>query len=328
MDDVDALRTFVSADPPTSRDFVGTDEEWEAFNDEAKRLWAERSPPDYKFEPTSDPRLWAEIPDTELHERASQILNAWDAYQADLDRYKVELDLERLNDFADELFDQLSELSTKLQTLKATTLDGIRAKARVLSTCWDTWRPEAETTDQKIIRSVLADLVGEWKSAETLADVTSADFTSLAPTAAADPIFSAIEAHKNALADFKAEVENHSVLENELRKERRESSITIWEERIIETDDPRWIAAERATFAKSDLVDEVAANLASVEPTTMAGVAALLKYFAAVEAIDGGAMWPDSLLDDDDRTLKGEASCGYFVARNVSRSLDRLGVAA
>lgn len=168
VDDVGVLRAFVEADPPTGQDFVGTDEEWQAFNAEAERLWAERSPPDYKYGPPYDPRLWARVPDTELHERAAQILNAWEAYRADLDQYAIEIDLEKLSDFADELFDQLDELYAKLESLKAITLDGIRTKARVLyRTCWNTWRPEAETTDQKIIHSVLADLIGEWTPAET-----------------------------------------------------------------------------------------------------------------------------------------------------------------
>jgi hypothetical protein len=171
VDDVVALRAFVEAAPPTSKDFVGTDEEWQAFTAEANRILAERSPPDYKFEPPPyDPRLWAEVPDTELHERATQIFNAWEAYQADLDRYKIEIDLDRLSDFRDELDDQLNELFGKLENLKAVTLDGIRTKAMVLyRTRWDEYKPEAETTDQKIIRSVLADLVGERTQAQRAA---------------------------------------------------------------------------------------------------------------------------------------------------------------
>jgi len=36
-----------------------------------------------------------------------------------------------------------------------------------------------------------------------------------------------------------------SALEVELPEERRQSGITVWETKIVETDDPRWIASEK-----------------------------------------------------------------------------------
>src|SRR4030088_473833 len=71
------------------------------------------------------------------------------------------------------------------------------------------------------------------------------------PTAAAvapepDPIFAAIAAHRQAYTAIGADLRRHSALEEELPQEKRQTFIHAHEEKIIETDDPRWIAAEVA----------------------------------------------------------------------------------
>src|SRR5882757_9087272 len=57
----------------------------------------------------------------------------------------------------------------------------------------------------------------------------------------ADPIFEAIEVHKAARVAFENAVSRGSALDEELPSEKTRSYITVWEQTILETDDPRWI---------------------------------------------------------------------------------------
>jgi hypothetical protein len=63
-----------------------------------------------------------------------------------------------------------------------------------------------------------------------------------------------------------------------LPREKRESNIDAWEEKIVETDDPRWIESERAIMLSFDAETDAACVLVSICPTTMAGIIALLRY--------------------------------------------------
>ena len=91
-----------------------------------------------------------------------------------------------------------------------------------------------------------------------------------------DPIFAAIEAHRSATKATNAVFRVQSDLEKTLPKERRQSSITEWEEKIIETDAPEWVASERAIIAAHDVEIDATVELASISPTTTAGAAAIL----------------------------------------------------
>lgn len=115
--------------------------------------------------------------------------------------------------------------------------------------------------------------------------------------AEADPIFAAIEAHKAAHAAFLLCVDRHCALEAELPKAQRQSMISIWEEKIVETDDPRWIEAEREWHNTSDAEEEAAAQLVSVLPTTKAGLCALLAHAVAFDT--DGEGWPRELCGGD-----------------------------
>jgi hypothetical protein len=57
----------------------------------------------------------------------------------------------------------------------------------------------------------------------------------------ADPIFEAIEVHKAARLAFENAVSRGSALDEELPGEKTRSWITVWEQSIVEADDPRWI---------------------------------------------------------------------------------------
>jgi hypothetical protein len=78
-------------------------------------------------------------------------------------------------------------------------------------------------------------------------------------------------------------------LDRELPIEKCRSSVTLWGEEIVSTDDPRWIECERAVLRRMDEETDAACTLINVLPTTMAGLVSLLQY-----AVDGEG-WPTSL---------------------------------
>jgi hypothetical protein len=107
-----------------------------------------------------------------------------------------------------------------------------------------------------------------------------------------DPIFAAISNHKLAYIEHDAAVGWRNVLEEELPSERRKSSVTAFERKIVKEDDPRWIAAERRVSKAGNAMDDAAVAILAIKPGTLAGVVALLKYVTS--HIDGGSSWPDS----------------------------------
>jgi hypothetical protein len=131
-----------------------------------------------------------------------------------------------------------------------------------------------------------------------------------------DPILEAIEAHKAARATWLEWVCRHSDLEQELPKEKRQSNIDVWGTLIIFDDDPRWIEAERELKRTSDLETDPAVVLLNVQPTTLAGILALLKY--AVEADTDGDGWPDSLQSDDGKITR---RWQFFLIEGVAEAL-------
>jgi hypothetical protein len=112
----------------------------------------------------------------------------------------------------------------------------------------------------------------------------------------ADPIFEAIEVHKAARLAFENAVSRGSTLDEELPGEKTRSWITVWEQTIVETDDPRWIDSVREVHRTSDAETDAACALASIAPTTMAGVVGLLQYAISVRPEE----WPEGVQSDDD----------------------------
>src|SRR3954451_23104363 len=111
-----------------------------------------------------------------------------------------------------------------------------------------------------------------------------------------DPIFEAIEVHKAARLAFENAVSRGSALEQELPGEKTRSWITVWEQTIVETDDPRWIDSVREVHRTCDAETDAAYSLANVAPTTMAGVVGLLQYAISVRPEE----WPEGVQSDDD----------------------------
>jgi hypothetical protein len=134
-----------------------------------------------------------------------------------------------------------------------------------------------------------------------------------------DPIFAAIEAHKAAFAASDAAWHHLSDLEEELPKDLRRSWIDVWETKIVETDDPRWIEAEKASNQLADAETEAAIELINVEPVTLAGAAALMRYVADMEA--NGCLWPDGLQNDDKPSKCGK-KWEVYLHRNIAAVLE------
>jgi hypothetical protein len=138
--------------------------------------------------------------------------------------------------------------------------------------------------------------------------------TALGSGGEADPIFAAIEAHLRAVAAHAEAVETEMALEVSLPEDQRQSDITAWEEKIVETDDPRWLAAVRARWEASNSMDDLAIDLLNIEPTTVAGTEALLRHFADHDE----GLLPDRVCNDD-------GSVEAFGASLVRHAADALG---
>jgi hypothetical protein len=103
--------------------------------------------------------------------------------------------------------------------------------------------------------------------------------------------------HKAARTEWVGWVHLHGDLEEELPKDKRLSNIDVEEEKIVETDDPRRIEAEQELMRTSDAEESAAINLVCIQPTTRAGVVALLDHAIAYDT--DGEGWPRGLQSDD-----------------------------
>jgi hypothetical protein len=144
-----------------------------------------------------------------------------------------------------------------------------------------------------------------------------------ATAVAHDPIFEAIEAHKAARVAAESILDVHTMLEKELPRERRRSDINVWEEKIVETDDPRWIECERAVMRAWEAEDNAAIDLVCIKPTTRAGFLALLDH--AVDYDTDGHGWPRELQSDDGKRTRDwhQFLLENLVAGKVALGVDR-----
>jgi hypothetical protein len=110
-----------------------------------------------------------------------------------------------------------------------------------------------------------------------------------------DPIYSAMERHKAAVRAFSDSLTEQSKLEKVLPRHLRQSRVDVSGERIVETDDPRWIANQRAVDEVGDKVFECALALLDVRPTTTAGMVNLFRHVVRGDEAD----FPSGVLFDD-----------------------------
>jgi hypothetical protein len=136
-------------------------------------------------------------------------------------------------------------------------------------------------------------------------------------SATTDPILAAIELHREATAAMHGAVDIHGDLERELPREKRRSSVDAHGEKVVTTDDPRWIESEYAVASAFDAETNAAVGLVNVLPTTFAGVIALLQY--AISADQDGETWPDDLLADE--SSQHSRSWHHFLIANLAEIL-------
>jgi len=132
----------------------------------------------------------------------------------------------------------------------------------------------------------------------------------------------AIEAHKAAWAAYGVEVNMTDKLERALPKDQRQSSFTPEGPWIVETDDPRWIAHERAMEELNSAYDDASIALLNLEPATTADLLALVSYIVDLEA-RGAESWPD--VEDE---LMRRATWNKCFHRLIADALDRIGGAS
>jgi hypothetical protein len=140
--------------------------------------------------------------------------------------------------------------------------------------------------------------------------------TAQSSAAEADPIFAAIEAHRRAVVAHDQAVGIENSLEESLPDEQRQSRMKVWEKTIVETDDPSWIAAVQTRWEASESMDDFAINLLNTEPTTVAGVDALLRYFADQEE----GLFPERVSNDDDSA----EAFGSYLVRHAANALRKI----
>jgi hypothetical protein len=134
--------------------------------------------------------------------------------------------------------------------------------------------------------------------------------------AEADPIFAAIEAHRRAVAAHGEAVEIEMAVEESLPDNQTQSRMTVWRETIVETDDPSWVAAIRTRWETSNSMDDLAFDLLNTEPATVAGIEALLRYFADQEQ----EIFPEEVSHDDG----SEGTFGAYLVRHAADALRKI----
>ncbi|MGY2906565.1 twin-arginine translocation signal domain-containing protein [Bradyrhizobium sp. URHC0002] len=139
-----------------------------------------------------------------------------------------------------------------------------------------------------------------------------------------DPILAVIQRHRTAHAEFDAAVRVEFDLEPKLPRDGRRSSVTAWEEIIFDTDDPRWIEAVQRRDQTGHKADQAAWDLVKVQPTTMAGLAALLAHVKERENLDDNDAWPQ--LPPDGEEVAETWSC--VLHRNLAAVIEAIMVQA
>jgi hypothetical protein len=137
-----------------------------------------------------------------------------------------------------------------------------------------------------------------------------------------DPIMAAIEAHRRACVETRAAFEHQSAVENELVAGAQVPASEA-------ENDPQWIAANAVAGEALAAQDDLAVKLVESPPTTIAGAAALLTYYADVlTTTQPDVVFPQ--LDGNGRLFGSESigesgmDFGYFIVRNVATALSSM----
>lgn len=147
-----------------------------------------------------------------------------------------------------------------------------------------------------------------------------------ATASTADPIFEAVALHRAAYTALDEALKRLAHLEDTIPRNLRKTSIDNWEVKIVETDDPRWIAIEQETHRLHEAETDAACALVDVEPTTLLGAAHLIGYVVEREA--RGDEWPQGLVGDDAPQKKYGEPWSFFLHRNLADFIGKIAIAA
>jgi hypothetical protein len=145
-----------------------------------------------------------------------------------------------------------------------------------------------------------------------------------------DPIMQLIDRHKAATDDLDAACSHLSDMEEAIPDQLRQGDACRWEVDVVETDAPRWTAAN---IRYNDCIirqDAIAIEMLKVRPTTLTGLRAMLTY--AAQHVAEGYIWPndrDQLkhLDQDEDTMNpGGRDWNFYLIRNLGEAVQ--GIAA
>ena len=154
---------------------------------------------------------------------------------------------------------------------------------------------------------------------ETASNCPSGPRAILGPITTNDPILAVIEAHRRSCAVTLAAYERQSAVEDEL--------VAVFRVSVREAEaDPRWIVVNDAAQAALRVQDDLALKLVNTRPTTVAGAAALLTYYADATTSQDLEIFPN--VDVNGWLFECSVSrhgpgrdFGYFIARNVAAAL-------
>lgn len=138
------------------------------------------------------------------------------------------------------------------------------------------------TTDQSSRRGFLVQAAGIAAGSAALGATLPLPPAAIAHGSDPDPIFGAIEAHRRAATAHNDALNVESHLDESLSDEQKSAV-------------PRWRAAIEATWKASRTMDDVAIELLTTELTTVAGIEALLRYFADRDE----GLFPGGVCNDD-----------------------------
>lgn len=115
FDAIDELREK----PRMMREFIGTDEQWSALPDDRP------APPEMQH-------LFADVIDEKRQRRAEEIIAAADRYREQIRAVEVSVGYDQAVKISDERFDVVCDLEQKIYETPAGTIDGLKAKARIV----------------------------------------------------------------------------------------------------------------------------------------------------------------------------------------------------
>ena len=304
---LDIIRAKRATAPLVSHyEFIGAEADEIAIRDsdfdDTKRPYAPKPHIAHLYEP--------KVREADL-ERWNEIVAAYDEHDAACMALQARLNLDELCDQCDEASGKTYNLYREATEIQTSSLAGLQAKAAILiAHGWRGGIDQDELEVDDMVRSIVAGLIHRPTAPVRVVPASSGPET--------DPIFTAIEAHRSAHASYIEANRWHSMLDRELPFEKCQSSITAREEKIIETDDPRWIEAERELMRTSEAEDDAALLLIKEPPATISGAAALLTYIAEVEVDGCRITWPDGLQDDDGGGPKTGRDWAYYLHKNLA----------